>query len=442
MHHNYAPYSPSPGIPAERLSMKADQLFPHFACSVSLCLVVFSMGCVRPPSTLSTPHDTQRRSYEVSQASLTHYAARQSRLIQKLSTAKALPVPRRLDEIINAAKRDDWHTLSNLYSQTAMRSDWLQPTEILPEQAAHLWQPILDLYWTFWCIQDWGTSNSQAYVDQLLTGIPDRSVIFAGTDAGRFLLSLVLPEADSSILIVSQNTLADSIYRDYARTRWGDGLWLPGDAEGYAAWDRIRSEPVPGGSVQRDLSVEPTLDEIWSLNFELARDVFQNNRANFSFFVDTEFDVPWMLPYLEPHGFLMRLAPSRVAPISPEAAAADFAFWNMWVARSAERPVARSGLSFRAALARMRSASASIYIYHEQYALAEKALRQALAMYPDSQQATFRLATVFLKTQRTEDARALLLAYQSRFPSLQSVARYLENVDSFQKAWDHVRKTE
>jgi len=361
--------------------------------------------------------------------------------VQEAAATLGVPVPGRYRDILNAARQGDWLTLSNLYSQTSGRSEWWRRSGVNPDTAARLWQPVLDVYWAFYYVKQWGASNSQLYADQMLEDVPPRSIVFAGSDPGRFVLSLALQSATHDVFVVSQNTLADSLYVDYLRIGYHGNLWLPAGPELMQAASQMRARSEATGPNERTANAALTQDELWQISFALAEVIFERNRARFSFFVDEGRTAPWMLPFLKPHGFLMRLSASRTMGVSSNDAAQDLSFWDTWVARATSPSVAAIP-TFRTALARMRSASAGIYIYHEQYSLAETALRQALRIDPDSMDATFRLGTVLLRTQRFDDARALMTAYQSCFPDVQAIKRFLEGIDTARRLCGRVSAIE
>ena len=41
----------------------------------------------------------------------------------------------------------------------------------------------------------------------------------------------------------------------------------------------------------------------------LPKQIFEQNKDQYQFFVEESYVLPWMYPYLKPHGLIMRLDP-------------------------------------------------------------------------------------------------------------------------------------
>jgi tetratricopeptide (TPR) repeat protein len=288
--------------------------------------------------------------------------------------------------------------------------------------------------------------------------IDRNAVLFTGTDDGRFVPSyLVFVESQMDpgkrsriqscpgsaefdrrdVALISQNTLAEPYYRQVLRQQYGEGralgekqvypndqLWIPSEsdeqraAQQYAA--ELRQRPaMPGEGIQFDKAgqIRPMgpLGAL-AMNGNLTRMIFERNKQQHTFYVTESYSLPWMFPYMEPFGLIMRLNQEPMAELSAEIVACDREYWDKVVkdllgdSRFARDPLARQ------TYAKLRAGSGGLYAWRRMTAEAEYALRQALALSPENADANFRLAKLLAESGRSEESLAVLEKYRQLNP--------------------------
>ena len=94
--------------------------------------------------------------------------------------------------------------------------------------------------------------------------------------------------------------------------------------------------------------------------------------------------------------------------------ARDRAYWDKLCADFEARPEFRRDSDAQKTFSKLRSAIGGLYAYHHMIGPAEYAYRQALALCPESPEANFRLAQLYIEQNRVDDALDVLRDLQKR----------------------------
>ena len=301
------------------------------------------------------------------------------------------------------------------------------------------------------------------------------AVLFAGTDAGRFLAAhmiFVESRAPASartqiqagaepavfhrpdVYLISQGLLTDLTYLPNLRDQYGsdrphrkdsatgstrsvisriifgragreaiypaDPLWLPGEADVQKAYDLYLSDlkkrtPVAGEEVAVDktgqLRVKGVVGKL-AVNAFLARDIFEHNKNAHAFYVEESFVIPWMDPYLEPAGLIFKLNPTPLTSLAAPVVARDTAYWDALCDDLLGDMKFRRDHLARKTFSQLRLATAGLYIHWQMKREAEYAFLQAVALCPDNPDANYRFAQFYVDQQRCNAALELLEAYR------------------------------
>lgn len=403
-------------------------------------------------------------------------------------------------------------------------------------------------------IENWAEMNLRTKYFGYVFGIEmlkvcePNTIFFGGTDPGRFVPEYLIGcnQFRGDIWLITQNGLADNTYMSVLRDRYCKvrGVWPA--VRTFLRWinaereDPLRADPksrdpklgtiyIPsqqdfekafqiyiqdvearkkrGEHIEEDVQIVGGkisvggVSGVMKLNGILCDFIWKENKATHNFYVEESYVIPWMYPYLEPAGLIMKLNKDPVQ-ITPETVARDFAYWNnltsvfsqggvidyddivalYWqelkavydaqpgtpkdavVSQAWERAVAQSVsapnmklntlLSVKylndlyeiykdgrevefaqtrgrivvkpgefaddepaqKSFSKARSASAGVYEFHGMWREAEMAYQQALWLYPKSAEAYMRLASMFLKIGRYDDALELAKDYKRKDP--------------------------
>lgn len=269
------------------------------------------------------------------------------------------------------------------------------------------------------------------------------ALFFGGTDPGRFVPTYMIYSAKvrPDIYLITQNALADHTYMNTMRDLYGDQLWIPGAADSNTAFEQyladIRSGKQAGADVEfKDgrLSIQG-VGGVMQINAYLTKMLFEKNqriteaRTNErtrpagsavvphdpdpehprqrAFYVEESYPMPWMYPYLTPHGLIMKLN-NEPTELTDEVVEKDRAFWNWLTARFLADPGFKRDITAMKSFSKLRSSLAGLYAARGRPAEAITAFEQSLALYPLSPEAHYRLAELHREAGNYREAVAVM----------------------------------
>lgn len=275
------------------------------------------------------------------------------------------------------------------------------------------------------------------------------AIFFGGTDPGRFVPTYMIYSAHvrPDIYLITQNALADNTYMNVMRDLYGDQIWIPTATDSNLAFqDYVRD--VQSGRIQAgaDLSTEggriqvQGVAGVMKINALLCRQIFDNNQQitesqtteatrpsgsavvphpptykQRAFYIEESYPMPWMYPYLTPHGLILKLN-HKPTPITPDLIANDTAFWNWYTKRLTNDTRFLRDIVARKSFSKLRTAIAGLYNARNLPQQAEAAYRQAIELYDLSPEANFRLASLLAQRGRFDEAVQLLTTLQEKDP--------------------------
>ncbi len=250
------------------------------------------------------------------------------------------------------------------------------------------------------------------YGHEMLADLPPNSVIFGGTDPGRFIPTYLIlgespqrpgvkrdPDFDRrDLTILTQNALADRHYLAYVRDHYAPSRPAPRNA-----FDRWlgRGTAYPG----KPLTL-PTLSELRETTriateegqarspqpspVELAEDavasvsqwIFERNKDDRTFYVEESFPLRWSYPHAVPEGLVYRLDPEPLDELPADIIANDREFWTDKTAALLADPHYRRDFDAQRAYSELRVTGGHLYEFRNLPDEAEFAFRQALELFP------------------------------------------------------------
>ena len=245
------------------------------------------------------------------------------------------------------------------------------------------------------------------------------SIFFGGTDPGRFVPTYMIYSADyrPDVYLITQNALADGTYMSVERDLYGDEIWIPSNDDSAEAFNVYVDEVQRGiRPANGDLKIENGRVQVtgalgvMEINGILTKMMWDHDRLRHSFYVEESYVIPWMYPYLSPHGLIMKLNADRT-PYDPKTAAKDRDFWDWYVRRLLSDPMYRRDFAGQKSFSKLRAAIAGLYSKQGRHADAAQAYREACLLYPASPEASFRYAQEILLPSRRWDAVLELMDY-------------------------------
>ncbi len=248
------------------------------------------------------------------------------------------------------------------------------------------------------------------------------SIFFGGTDPGRFVPTYMIYSANyrPDVYLITQNALADGTYMSVERDLYGDEIWIPSNDDSAEAFNIYVDEVQRGvRPANGDLKIENGRVQVtgalgvMEINGILTKMMFDHDRLRHSFYVEESYVIPWMYPYLSPHGLIMKINPDRT-PYDAKTAAKDRDFWDWYTRRLLSDPMFRRDFAGQKSFSKLRAAIAGLYAKQGRHADAAQAFREACLLYPASPEATFRYAQEILLPGRRWDVALELMDYTDR----------------------------
>ncbi len=274
------------------------------------------------------------------------------------------------------------------------------------------------------------------------------AIFFGGTDPGRFVPTYMIYSAKvrPDVYLITQNALADNTYMNVMRDLYGDQIWIPGPHESNRAFqmyvDAVRSGKISAGanvSTKGGKVQVQGVGGVMQINGFLSKMIFDHNQYRTeikndestrptgsaavyddpppidpetgqpplrTFYVEESYVMPWMYPYLTPHGLIMKIN-NKKTPLSAETIQNDTDFWNWYCDRLLSDQKFIRDIVARKSFSKLRSAIAGLYAVRGKLKESEAAFRQAVALYDVSPEANFRLANLISRQGRFDEAIGL-----------------------------------
>jgi len=248
------------------------------------------------------------------------------------------------------------------------------------------------------------------------------SIFFGGTDPGRFVPTYMIYSANyrPDVYLITQNALADDTYMSVERDLYGDEIWIPAKEDSAEAFN-IYVDEVQSGKRQAngDLQIQNGRVQVtgalgvMEINGILTKMMFDHDRLRHSFYVEESYVIPWMYPYLSPHGLIMKINADET-PYDAKTATKDQDFWDWYVRRLLDDPMYRRDFAGQKSFSKLRAAIAGLYNKQGRYREGAQAFREACLLYPASPEATFRYAQECLLPFRKYDITLEMMDYTDR----------------------------
>lgn len=322
--------------------------------------------------------------------------------------------PPMMIELMAGAMTAEWTAVSNAWQHMDFLRN-IQAENVAPAIRGAAFHPANEMAWFFALMRsEWTTELAELFCRESLDALPEKSIVFLGGAGSRFLLGGLRDiQGRTNMLALSQNQLVDATYLEYVQVLAPEGVWVP-MADDHTAAFSVIVEDIRAGRAGPEVGV---LDDetgkvnlhwpssaMW-LNGVLARLMVENNKEEYSFFVEEEEVIPWMRGFMKPAGAWLQLFPEPVETISPEEVLADIQYWENMEKRLLKRPDYIGSLWMRATWAPRRMGGASLYAHHRMWDQAEAAFKQTIRLAPKYTLAHFRLATeVYVPQNRLEEA--------------------------------------
>jgi tetratricopeptide (TPR) repeat protein len=300
------------------------------------------------------------------------------------------------------------------------------------------------------------------------------------------------------VYIITQNALADSTYMSYIRDhydytrpdpdnpqtlerrlpwqralfRWGwhhlhrdtmypkEPIWIPTEQDtqrGFQEYvNQVQVRQAHGEQLSSDeqVTIEGGAVQVrgvagvMRINGILTKWIFDHSRDKHAFYVEESYVIDWMYPYLTPFGIIMKInrdplpGPEQDPQLWAGIVKRDKAYWDKLTEELKARPQFHGDPDAQKTFSKLRSAIGGIYWYRRMATEAIYAFKQSLTLCPESPEANFRLAQLYMEIGRPEEALATLQALQKLDPLNNKITGAIQQIMSMKQSRTDIPRLE
>jgi len=349
-----------------------------------------------------------------------------------------------------AAAQGDLRTMSNIWEAVRDHSTVYGYPDTANHTRSHAkqWQPALETYGALAEFADGEDKYPIAFGQDIIQSIPPGSIYFGGTGPGRFLVTALSRSQINAdpFFTLTQNGLQDDTYLDYLRAMYGSRIAIPSEQDiqcsfqDYAEYLQLRAKhreqlnPDEGVTITTNGDLRVTgAGAVFNIRGRISKLIFDKN-PDHEFYFEESFVNPWMYPYLEPHGLIMKLNRKPLAQLNPAVVARDRDFWDGLTKQLLTDPGFLGNRWARITYSKHRTAIAGVYAYRRLTDEAEYAFKQAVALDPKNPEANFRLVQLYAEQNRFDDGITVLKSLQQRVPSDQKLQGAISELERLKQS--------
>ena len=241
----------------------------------------------------------------------------------------------------------------------------------------------------------------------MLKDLPKGSVVFGGTDPGRFVPTYMIlgestqppgvkrdPDFDRrDLYIITQNGVGEGLYRKYLADQYGPNRPAPKNA--FERWlgraDAYPEKPLVfptdeeiHATVEKEMekqSAAGALDPAMAHSV-VTRLIWEKNKDSHEFFVEESFPLEWSYDHALPHGLVYQIAREPLKEIPADVVKKDMDFWNAYVESLLRNPDFSDDYDAQRSFSKLRTTTGHLYQHWKMLKEAEIAFRQSLVLWP------------------------------------------------------------
>lgn len=241
----------------------------------------------------------------------------------------------------------------------------------------------------------------------MLNDLPKDSVVFGGTDPGRFVPTyMILGESTQpnwakrdpafdrrDLYIITQNGVGEGLYRKYLADHYGPDRPAPKNA--FERWlgrkDAYPKKPLifpTDEEIQAAIEKEMEKDAVEgganpvAAHSVVTRLIWEKNKDAHDFFVEESFPLEWSYDHALPHGLVYQIKKEPLKELPADVVKKDMAFWNAYVEALLQNPEFAEDFDAQRSFSKLRTTTGNLYKHWKMPKEAEIAYRQSLLLWP------------------------------------------------------------
>jgi tetratricopeptide (TPR) repeat protein len=369
-------------------------------------------------------------------------------MIRAISRRTGKDIPSEVDRFFDALEAGDWDEIDLQFAALAKRSGQYADSTGWPELNP-FWPTVLDAYGAAEQAHLWPAQKLLDYGNAILDSLRPGMVYVGGTDHGRWIPELLNDTSDGERhLMLTQNALADTRYREFLTELYGDRLVNVTQEDSdrifndYVADARRRlehdqqfpDEPkqvLPGEDIRiagEKVHVSGQV-AVMAINERILAMLMEKN-PGMSFALEESFPFKGTYADALPLGPLMELnARDENNTFTAERANQYLDHWRNSAQQILSDPESAGSSTALKSYSHDTSAAANFLAAHNFAGEAEQAYRLATQLWPENPEPIGGLADLLVRIGREDEARNLFQDFIQRYPDQK------KEMDRLSAAW-------
>jgi tetratricopeptide (TPR) repeat protein len=373
----------------------------------------------------------ERLATEVVAEKLNRYAGNHLELARAVAKQHKITIPPAVSEFFAAVQAGNWEQTTNLFS--ALQK--LRGANESPEGFEAMMQPIKESFGVAEQAHEWPAQSLLDYGNAILDSLKPGMVYVGGTDAGRFIPSLLTETGEApSHIVLTQNALADSSYLEYLRFRYGDQMKTLSAEDSQNSFQsylqdaqrRLKHDEefptenkqiLPGENVQMSegrFQVSGGV-AVMQINGRLLQGLLEKN-PDLAFGLEESAPLTSFYSGATTLGPITELRGNAASPLTADQAAQSLDYWRNATQSLLADPDSASSDVSRDAYARLVIGQANLFSDHKFSSEAEQAYQMATGLDPALPEAVNGYVQMLTKQKRFDEARQIVQNALDRKP--------------------------
>jgi hypothetical protein len=387
---------------------------------------------------------------EIVAGKVSQFARKRWETVQAMARHFKVDVPDEMKRFFAAVEAGRWEEADALFKAMSEKRESSSTSSNTVEALQKLWPAVMETYGVAEEAHNWPAQQLLDYGNAVLDSLRPGMVYVGGTDAGRFIPTLLNETSDGSQhIILTQNAFADGTYLDYVRFLYGDQMAMLTPEESQQAFQdymadatqrlqhdqQFPDEPQqlrPGEDVRMtDGRVQVSGQvAVMCINELMLQTLMQKNP-------DTAFALQESFPFKSTYADATTLGPimelgnqDAQAGLTPERATQSLDYWRTTAQELLSDPDTPQGSVPRDAYSKLLVSQANLFLDRDYSGQAEEALRLATQLAPASPEAVFSYADLLAKENRFAEASQLVQTALTLAPANQGFQTLLQTLST------------
>jgi tetratricopeptide (TPR) repeat protein len=390
----------------------------------------------------STPISRQPAEEVVAQK-VQQFARNHEEIVAAIAKKLNVTVPLDMSRFFAAAQDGRWDDMTNIFASLQK----FRQTTGWGREIETLMPAIMETYGVAEQAHNWPAQKLLDFGNAIVQALKPGMVYVGGTDAGRFIPTLLTETSEGeSHIVLTQNSLADGTYLDYLRFRYGDrfnALSTEDSQNGFTTYfqdaqKRLQHDqqfPNEPKQIRPNEDIKVTDNRVQAsgqvavmmINEQLLQKLLEKN-PDIPFALEESTPLKSLYSEATILGPITELRANTVNPLTAEQAAQSLGYWQSVSRALLSDPEDAASSVSRDAYARLIAGQANLFRQRDFSTQAEQAYQVATSLSPAQPDSVSAYASFLLEQKRQAEARQIVQTALNLAPENKQLRELLKTV--------------